>query len=63
MLAKFLTYLLIGALLVAAMALAAPQYLTYLWFGFGFIFVIGVGYLTFIYTKRVFLLLKQTNNE
>ncbi|RPF52231.1 hypothetical protein [Aquisalibacillus elongatus] len=59
MLARILTYLLIGGLLIAAVAVTAPQYLYYLFIAFGVVFVIGTGYLAFVYAKRVITLIKD----
>ncbi|GEL78495.1 hypothetical protein [Tenuibacillus multivorans] len=63
MLARVLTYLLIGGLLVAAVAVSVPQYLGYLWFGFGIIFIGMCGYLAFHYAKRAILIAKDINKE
>ncbi|WP_027962989.1 hypothetical protein [Halalkalibacillus halophilus] len=59
MLAKVLSYLLIGLLLIVAVALVFPAYLTYLWLVFGIAFVGVSGYLAFIYGKRTLLILKE----
>ncbi|MFD2640051.1 hypothetical protein [Piscibacillus salipiscarius] len=63
MIARILTYLLIGGLLIATVALSAPKYLLHLFIAFGVIFVIGTGYLAIVYAKRVFSLLKQIKEE
>ncbi|SER24005.1 hypothetical protein [Piscibacillus halophilus] len=63
MIARVLTYLLIGGLLIAAVAVSAPQYLYHLFIVFGILFVIGTGYLAFVYAKRVFDLLKRLKEE
>ncbi|TFB14119.1 hypothetical protein E3U55_14490 [Filobacillus milosensis] len=63
MLARILTYLFIGGLLIAAVAVSAPQYLTYLWMAFGVLFIIGLGYLAVVYAKRVFMMLKNMKHE
>lgn len=63
MLARIITYLIIGILLVVAVAVSVPQYLTYLWIGLGFIFFIAVCYLTFVYIKRLSILLQQNKGK
>lgn len=63
MIARILTYLLIGGLLIAAVAVSAPQYLTHLFIAFGVVFVIGTGYLAFVYARRVFDLWKRLKEE
>ncbi|GAA0453458.1 hypothetical protein [Alkalibacillus silvisoli] len=63
MLPRMLTFLLIGALIVAAVALSVPQYLSYLFMVFGVLFIIGIGALAFIYLKRALLIAKQLKKQ
>ncbi|WP_188205588.1 hypothetical protein [Alkalibacillus aidingensis] len=63
MIARILTYLLIGILLVAAVSVAAPEYLGYLWIFFSVVFVVGLGVLAFFYGKRAMVLFKEMKKE
>ncbi len=63
MIAKMLTFLLIGGLLLAAIAIAAPQYLSELWITFGLVFLIGISVLAIIYLRRAITLIKKMNDK
>ncbi|MBR7553468.1 hypothetical protein ACFFJI_12175 [Allobacillus sp. GCM10007491] len=59
MIARILTFLIIGGLLLAAIAVAAPHYLTEFWIVSALLFLIGISILVIIYLRRVIYLIKQ----
>ena len=61
MIARILTFLLIGGLLLAAIAVAAPQYLTEFWIVLALLFLIGISTLVIIYLRRAISLIKEMN--
>ncbi|MFC0015235.1 MULTISPECIES: hypothetical protein [Allobacillus] len=61
MIARILTFLTIGGLLLAAIAVAAPQYLTKFWIVSALLFLIGISILVIIYLRRAIYLIKQMN--
>ena len=61
MIARILTFLLIGGLLLAAIAVAAPQYLTEFWSVLALLFLIGISTLVIIYLRRAISLIKEMN--
>ncbi|MDQ0350363.1 sulfite exporter TauE/SafE [Alkalibacillus filiformis] len=63
MLPRMVTYLLLGALIVAAVAVSVPQYLSYLLIAFAAVFVIMLGALAYIYGKRALLMFKELKKQ
>ncbi|PKR78402.1 hypothetical protein CEY16_01200 [Halalkalibacillus sediminis] len=63
MIARLITYLLIGGLLVAAVAVAAPEYLAYLWIFFGLLLIIALLSLVVHYVRKMLKIVKEEKRD
>ncbi|MDQ0160024.1 hypothetical protein [Alkalibacillus salilacus] len=63
MLPRILTSLLIGLAVIGVLAYLFPQYLNFVWIGLSALFVVGLGVMVYIYSKRVFTLMKEMKKQ